>query len=123
MKLTNNKIYDYANALMGAFNDPDLRLPVKVNFYLNKNKITLIEMAKDIEKVRTEIINNFSIFNENTSQYEVPADKVDEVTKKINELSELEQDVNIYTIKLEDIGEKMIMSIAQMEALLFMIED
>ena len=32
MKLTNNKIYDYANALAGAFNDPDLRLPVKVNF-------------------------------------------------------------------------------------------
>ena len=123
MKLTNNKIYDYANALAGAFNDPDLRLPVKVNFYLTKNKVTLVELAKDIEKARTEIIRNFSTLNEDTNQYEVPTDKTDEAMKEINELFGLEQDVNIYTIKFEDIGEKMMMSTAQMEALLFMIED
>lgn len=123
MKLTNNKIYDYANALVGAFSDPDLRLPVKVNFYLTKNKVTLVELAKDIEKARTEIIRNFSTLNEDTNQYEVPTDKTDEAMKEINELFGLEQDVNIYTIKFEDIGEKMMMSTAQMEALLFMIED
>ena len=123
MKLTNNKIYDYANALAGAFNDPNFRLPVKVNFYLSKNKMTLVELAKDIEKARTEIIRNFSILNEDTNQYEVPTDKTDEAMKEINELFNLEQDVNIYTIKFEDIGEKMMMSTAQMEALLFMIED
>lgn len=123
MKLTNNKIYDYANALAGAFSDPDLRLPVKVNFYLTKNKVTLVELAKDIEKARTEIIRNFSTLNENTNQYEVPADKTDEAMKEINELFNLEQDVNIYMIKFEDIGEKMMISTAQMEALLFMIED
>ena len=123
MKLTNNKIYDYANALVGAFSDPDLRLPVKVNFYLTKNKVTLVELAKDIEKARTEIIRNFSTFNEDTNQYEVPADKTDEAMEEINELFNLEQDVNIYMIKFEDIGEKMMMSTAQMEALLFMIED
>lgn len=123
MKLTNNKIYDYANALVGAFSDPDLRLPVKVNFYLTKNKVTLVELAKDIEKARTEIIRNFSTLNEDTNQYEVPVDKTDEAMKEINELFNLEQDVNIYMIKFEDIGEKMMMSTAQMEALLFMIED
>ena len=123
MKLTNNKIYDYANALVGAFSDPDLRLPVKVNFYLTKNKVTLVELAKDIEKARTEIIRKFSTLNEDTNQYEVPTDKTDEAMKEINELFGLEQDVNIYTIKFEDIGEKMMMSTAQMEALLFMIED
>ena len=123
MRLTNNKIYNYASALAEAFNDPDFRLPVKVNFYLSKNKMTLVELAKDIEKARTEIIRNFSILNEDTNQYEVPTDKTDEAMKEINELFNLEQDVNIYTIKFEDIGEKMMMSTAQMEALLFMIED
>lgn len=123
MRLTNNKIYNYASALVEAFNDPDFRLPVKVNFYLSKNKVTLVELAKDIEKARTEIIRNFSALNENTNQYEVPTDKTDEAMKEINELFNLEQDVNIYTIKFEDIGEKMMMSTAQMEALLFMIEN
>lgn len=123
MKLTNNKIYNYANALVEAFNDPNFKLPVKVNFYLSKNKVTLVELAKDIEKIKTEIIRNFSVLNEDTNQYEVPADKVDEAMKEINELFDLEQDVNIYMIKFEDIGEKILMSTAQMEALLFMIED
>ena len=42
MKLTNNKIYAYANNLLTEFSDSaDLKLPVKINFYLQKNIQTL----------------------------------------------------------------------------------
>ena len=42
---------------------------------------------------------------------------------KLNDLFDLEQEVTIYTVKFEDIGEKLMLSTAQMEAMLFMIED
>jgi hypothetical protein len=45
MKLTNNEIYTYANNLTEAFNDKEQKLPIKINFYLQKNKNCLIELA------------------------------------------------------------------------------
>jgi hypothetical protein len=32
--LTNSQIYNYATELMNNFSDKDLKLPVKINFYL-----------------------------------------------------------------------------------------
>ena len=40
MILTNNEIYNYTRALLEAFQDGEQRLPIKVNFYLQKNKKT-----------------------------------------------------------------------------------
>ena len=37
MKMTNNEIYTTANQLVAAFNDNAQRLPIKINFYLQKN--------------------------------------------------------------------------------------
>ena len=47
----------------------------------------------------------------------------EETMKELNDLFDLEQEVTIYTVKFEDIGEKLMLSTAQMEAMLFMIED
>jgi hypothetical protein len=55
MKLTNNEIYNYANNLFAAFNDGEQKLPIKISFYLQKNKNTLLTLAQDIEKSRIEI--------------------------------------------------------------------
>ena len=35
MKLTNQKIYDYASQLAEAFEDGSQKLPIKINFYLH----------------------------------------------------------------------------------------
>ena len=45
MKLTNNQIYDYATRLAAEFSDNSLKLPIKVNFYLQKNKAALMTLA------------------------------------------------------------------------------
>jgi hypothetical protein len=55
MKLTNNEIYTYANTLAQAFDDKDQKLPIKISFYLQKNKNTLIQLAQDIEQLRMSI--------------------------------------------------------------------
>lgn len=122
MKMTNNEIYMHANALMEAFNDGEQRLPIKVNFYLQKNKNTLLELAQDIEKSRIEIAQNYGELNESGEQYIIPTEKMEEAAKELEDLFNLEQDVKIYTINIDSLSDDLMMTAAQMEALMFMID-
>lgn len=64
--LTNNEIYNYANALAEQFQDKEVKFPIKVNFYLQKNQNELMTLAQDIEKQRVEIIQEYGNQNEET---------------------------------------------------------
>ena len=86
MTMTNNEIYTYTRQLMDAFSDGEQKLPIKINFYLQKNKNTLLALAQDIENSRIEIIRNYGEINEDGSQFIVPEDKIDIAN---NELSDL----------------------------------
>ena len=123
MKMTNNEIYGAANLLMEHFQDNSLKLPVKVNFYLQKNKKLLIELAQDIEKNRMDIANQYGTLNEQTGQYQVEQDKIEEASNELNELFNLEQDVKIYKVSIEDFKDEFVLTTGQMDALMFMIED
>lgn len=120
--LTNKQIYNYATELMNNFSDKDLKLPVKINFYLQKNQLELLTLAQDIEQQRMDIIQEYGGLDEETQNYIIPNDKIQETTKKINELFDLTQDVKIYKVKLEDFGD-IDFTPNQMKALLFMIEE
>lgn len=122
MKLTNNEIYSYAIAMSEAFNDNTQRLPVKVNFYIQKNKATLMSLGQDIENARMEIIQTFGVLSDKENQYIIPVEKVEEAQKELNDLLALEQDVNIYKVNIEDFPEDICLTTGQMEALMFMIE-
>ena len=123
MILTNAQIYDYTSALMEEFYDNSLKLPIKMNFYLQKNKKTLFDLAQEIEKSRLEIASAYGELNEETQQYQVPADKVEAASKDLNELFNIEQDVNIYKINIDSLSDNFVLTTAQMEAIMFMIED
>ena len=123
MILTNGQIYDYTSALMQEFYDESLKLPIKMNFYLQKNKKILFELAQEIEKNRIEIANNYGELNEETQQYQVPADKVEAASRDLDELFSIEQDVNIYKINIDSLSDDYALTTAQMEAIMFMIED
>ena len=122
MKMTNNEIYMHANALMNAFTDADQKLPIKVSFYLQKNKTTLIALAQDIEKSRIEIAQNYGELNETGDQYVIAADKMEAAAKELEDLFGLEQEVNIYKINIDSLSDDLVMTSAQMEALMFMID-
>ena len=96
--LTNNEIYNYANALAEQFQDKEVKFPIKVNFYLQKNQ------------------------NEETQQFEIPPEKIPEASEKINDLFSLTQEVKIYKVNLDAFGDIELTS-GQMQALLFMIKD
>lgn len=121
MKLTNNQIYEYATGLASSFQDNTQRLPVKVNFYLQKNKSTLITLAQAIEEARMEIIQTYGVPLENGT-YNIPAEKVEIAQKELAELLSLEQEVMIYKVDIDSFPEDISFTTGQMEALMFMID-
>ena len=122
MTLTNNQIYTYARQLLEVFQDGEQKLPIKVNFYLQKNKNTLTALAQDIEKTRLQIAETYGILNEESEQYIVPEDKVEAATRELDELFSLEQEVMIYKVNIDAFNDSLVLSTAQMEALMFMID-
>lgn len=124
MKFTNRQIYDYSDILFNCFSDVKQQLPVKINFYLQKNSKTLASLAQEIEEARIEIIKTYGKLNEAKTEYvfDNPEDK-SKAIQAIAELFNLEQDVQIYTFKLDNFKEDTVLSLEQMAAILFMIEE
>jgi len=122
MTLTNNEIYNYANALAREFNNQEVKLPIKVNFYLQKNIQELLNLAQDIEKQRIGIAEEFGVLNEETQNYDIPSENIPAATQKLNDLFDLTQEVKIYKVKLDAFND-IELSAAQMQALLFMIDE
>jgi hypothetical protein len=122
MKLTNNEIYIHAQNLMIAFEDKEQKLPIKISFYLQKNKNTLLQLAQDIEQSRLEIARSYGELDEESSQYIIPPEKMEEASQELNDLFNLEQDVQIYTVNIDSFGDDLTITTAQMEAIMFMID-
>lgn len=120
MKITktmnNLDIYNSAIAIVENFKE-DLNLPVKVNFYLQKNITSMIEMGKEIEQTRESIINKYK--NESG---EISEDKIEEANKEITDLFNLEQEVSFNSLKLEWF-EDINLSTQQVVAISYMIEE
>ena len=122
MTMTNNEIYTYTRQLMDAFSDGEQKLPIKINFYLQKNKNTLLALAQDIERSRLEIAQNFGTLDDAGEQYVIPNEKLAEASKELEDLFNLEQDVVIHKISIDSLNDDLMLSAAQMEALMFMID-
>lgn len=120
--MTNNEIYNTALALMENVVNLNLTLPVKVNFYLQKNVTALLAIAEDIEKTRTEILSKYGTMNEETGNYEFEDDNLEKVSQELIDLFELEQEVPIYEISLDAFGDIELNS-NQFKAILYMIKD
>lgn len=123
MKLTNLQIYNYASNLLEEFsNSSELKLPVKVNFYLQKNLLTLKNLATEIEESRLNIIKEYGQINEDGTSYFIPNENIEKAQQELNDLFALEQEVQIYMIKLDSFNDDILLSMSQMESLMFMIE-
>lgn len=122
--MTNMEIFNTATMLMEAFQrEEETVFPVKVNFFLQKNMNTLVEMAKDIEKTRAEIIQKYGKPSEDDdTQYIVPNDQVEAASKELEDLFNLEQEVVVNTLKIEWF-DNISMNAKQVAAISYMIEE
>ena len=122
MILTNNDIYNYANNLIMAFNDNEQKLPIKINFCLQKNKKTLLALAQDIDAARIEVGRTHGTYNQETGQYYISPEKVAIANQELDDLFNIEQDVDILTVKYDSLNDDVMLTTAQMEAIMFMID-
>ena len=122
MKLTNNQIYDLANNILTVFNNLNIYIPAKANFFIQKNISTLAAAAQEIEKARLEIAKHYGELTEDGTQYNIPADKIQEASQEIEDLFNIEQELDIKMFPIEALGNAEFTP-AQMNAMMFMIED
>lgn len=119
--MSNLEIYNIAL----GFNNLDgenIILPVKINFYLVKNKNKFTELGQQIDQMRLNICEKFGTFNSEKQNYEFTQEEAENANKEFSELMLLEQEVDYYEVSLEDFGDAAITS-AQLEALTFMIKE
>ena len=120
--MTNNEIYTHANSLLGEFEDiASLSLPVKVHFYFQKNMDTIVKMAQDIDKSRTEILDKYGSIDPETQNYKFDDENIEKVNQDIVDLFSLEQEVKIHVIPMEWV-EDMELTAKQVNAFAFMMD-
>jgi hypothetical protein len=122
MKFNNQQIYQIANDAISNLDNLNIYIPAKANFFLQKNLQTLAAAAQEIEKSRLEIAKHYGVLDEENQQYKIPEDKLEEASKELNDLFSIEQELDIKTFSIEALGNAEFTP-AQMQAMMFMIED
>ena len=121
--LTNEEIYLINKQLNEVFEQSGQYLPAKVNFYIQKNKKKIAELAQEIEATRAQIVRNFGYQSEDEdNKYIIPPDKIQEAQHELDELLDIKQEIDVNLISINDI-ENLHFTFPQMEALMFMIEE
>lgn len=121
MILTNQQIYTYAK----NFSSLDLygiKLPVKINFFLQKNIQIVLSAGKEIDSMRTQILEQFGELNEDKSQFIIAQDNTTKALKELNDLLSIEQNLNIHIFKLSEF-DNIDLTYEQLSAIMFMIEE
>lgn len=122
MKFNNQQIYQIANNTLSNLDNLDIYIPAKANFFIQKNISILAAAAQEIEKSRLEIAKHYGVLDEEGQQYKIPEDKLEEASKELNDLFSIEQELDIKTFSIEALGNAEFTP-AQMQAMMFMIED
>lgn len=122
MKLNNNTIYLYASNLMKALSDLNIYIPARANFFIQKNTAILSAAAQEVEEARLKIAQHYGTLNENGTSFNIPPEAQEQVNKELTDLLSIEQDLDIKTFKIEDLGNAEFTA-SQMKAIMFMIEE
>ena len=119
MKLTNNKIYEYATNLI-AFNIEG-KLPVRINFFLQKNIQKIIALGQEIDSAKLGIGEQYGTLNE-SGGYSIPPENLNIANQELSDLMNLEQEIDIHIFKLDDF-DGIELTTQQLSAIMFMIEE
>jgi hypothetical protein len=120
--LTNEEIYLINEQLNNSLTNNDSYLPARVNFYIQKNKKKIANLASEIEETRAGIVMSFGEPAEEEGKYFIPQDRIKEAQQELDDLLSIEQEVDIQLISIDDL-ETLQFTLPQMEALMFMIEE
>ena len=122
MKFNNNVIYNMAQNLSESMSNLNIYIPAKANFFIQKNISTIAAAAQEIDKSRIDIIRHYGEPDESGEQIIIPQDKIADASKELEDLFTIEQELDIKTFSIESLGDTEFTA-AQMQAIMFMIED
>lgn len=119
--MNNKQIYFY-NQQLQNFKGENIKLPVKVNFYLQRNILTVAQAAEEIEQHRIDIGRRFGVLSAEGTSYEIPPQNMQAVNQELQNLFSLEQELPIHMFKLSDFDD-IELTYEQMSAIMFMIQE
>lgn len=97
--MKNGEVIELYETLQRISENKDLKFNVALGYTMARNKEKLRQEATIIYKMRRDIIMEHGQVD--GKDITVPAKYVDEVNKKINDLMEIENDINITTVPIE----------------------
>lgn len=121
MKLTNKQIYSYTRNLL-SLNIGDIKMPVKVGFFLQKNIQKLAAAGQEIEEARDKVARDFGKLNEEGNMFIVPPELIGAAQKELDDLFNIEQDIDIHIFKISDF-DGIELTYQELSAITFMIEE
>ena len=86
MVLINYQIFEYSQNLFDIFENNNVYIPVKANFYIQKNIKLIAAAGEEIEKSRLQIAQHYGILDKEKNQYIIPSEKIQEANNEINDL-------------------------------------
>lgn len=123
MEYTNEQLYTILQKLnKEILTHEELIFPATLNFYIQKNKNLLLPLVEEIENVRIKIVSSHGDLIEDSNQYKIREDEMDEVVAELNKLFSITQTVNFYTCGIELLKD-VPLTMAQMDALMFMVKE
>lgn len=120
MKLTNEDALKIIKGL-SELEELDLPLNIKTSYCLARIRQTLTPIVNTIQEKQLEV---YKKHGERTSrnEYKVPDEKIDDLQNDLNELSQIENEVQLNKLKLDDFGDNNI-PFYIIEKLLLIIEE
>ena len=118
MILTNQQIYNYANALTGF--TIGIKLPVRIGFFLSRNIKTIQQLGQEIYETKINIGKTYGQLNAEGDGYTIPSDNMELVQQELNDLFNLTQEVDIHVFSLSDFDD-IELTYEQLNAIIFMI--
>lgn len=121
--MKNKEIYSNYIQLLTLKENKKLRFPAKVSFAIIYNIKTFFPIVETYEWTKDEIINQYAVKDEiHPGYYHIKEGNQNKVQQELTDLDNLETEISIQRIKIQDI-ENLELSIQDMEALYFMLEE
>lgn len=125
-QFSNQDILLCAERLNKNFLDPnkDIELPIRINFYLQKNIKTFLTAAQEIDEMRLKIGEKYGQYDFDSGAFIISdIEKRKLANEEIQNLLSLDQILEIYMVSLKELEQDTKLTVAQMNAMLFMIDD
>ena len=119
--MTQEEIYQIASNFMNYFDDNENKMSVAIAYAIQKNKQTLVTIAKEIEQNRHIILTRYGTLQEDGNFF-IPKEAIAEANSELQKLLQIQEEVKIYTLTLEEL-QSIQLTMSQMNTLMFMIDE